>query len=158
MCSPTLKKQPMSKKIVTLVLLLGCLSAVGCSSAKREKAAQEKAAPQRLVGNDKDSHGCLPSAGYQWSELLKDCIRPFEKGVRLDPAGGNPVNGMTCLVFNADSSKVEVFLPTSSERPVLVRQQQADTWVSPSDPTLTVHRKGGVWSAVIDGEVKYQSK
>ena len=30
------------------------------------------------VGGQKDKHGCYTGAGYQWSELKKDCIRPFE--------------------------------------------------------------------------------
>lgn len=29
----------------------------------------------QAVGNDRDEHGCLASAGYTWSEVQKDCIR-----------------------------------------------------------------------------------
>ncbi|MEI8053861.1 MAG: hypothetical protein WCH52_08960 [Bacteroidota bacterium] len=32
----------------------------------------------KMVGNDRDVHGCIGSAGYQWSEIKKECIRPFE--------------------------------------------------------------------------------
>lgn len=35
------------------------------------------------MGDDKDAHGCIASAGYTWSEVLKDCIRLWEKGVRV---------------------------------------------------------------------------
>jgi len=31
-----------------------------------------------LVGNDSDSHGCKPSAGYSWCASLQECIRPWE--------------------------------------------------------------------------------
>ena len=31
------------------------------------------------VGCDLDEHGCNPSAGYQWCELLGKCIRPWEE-------------------------------------------------------------------------------
>lgn len=31
-----------------------------------------------MVGNDKDEHGCIWSAGYTWSEVLNECIRPRE--------------------------------------------------------------------------------
>uniref|UniRef100_A0A7S2KWI4 Uncharacterized protein n=1 Tax=Leptocylindrus danicus TaxID=163516 RepID=A0A7S2KWI4_9STRA len=30
------------------------------------------------VGNDRDSHGCIPSAGYMWCEVLQKCVRPWE--------------------------------------------------------------------------------
>ena len=31
-----------------------------------------------IVGNDKDIHGCIPSAGYSWCERTKQCERPWE--------------------------------------------------------------------------------
>ena len=31
-----------------------------------------------VVGGDRDSHGCIGSAGYIWSEVSHSCIRPWE--------------------------------------------------------------------------------
>lgn len=31
-----------------------------------------------LVGNDKDEHGCIGSAGYVWCEAQGECLRPWE--------------------------------------------------------------------------------
>lgn len=31
----------------------------------------------RLVGNDRDAHGCIPSAGYLWCEKKQKCVRPW---------------------------------------------------------------------------------
>jgi hypothetical protein len=31
-----------------------------------------------IVGNDKDTHGCMVSAGYSWSQSKKECVRPWE--------------------------------------------------------------------------------
>ena len=31
-----------------------------------------------IVGNDVDEFGCIGSAGYEWCEVLGDCIRPWE--------------------------------------------------------------------------------
>ncbi len=30
-----------------------------------------------LVGGDRDSHGCIPSAGYTWCAPLNKCVRPW---------------------------------------------------------------------------------
>ena len=30
------------------------------------------------VGADRDEHGCIPSAGYQWCERTQQCERPWE--------------------------------------------------------------------------------
>ena len=32
-----------------------------------------------LVGGDKDEHGCIGSAGYEWCEGKQKCIRPWEE-------------------------------------------------------------------------------
>ncbi|EKD52762.1 MAG: hypothetical protein ACD_61C00247G0001 [uncultured bacterium] len=34
---------------------------------------------QQLVGNDKDSHGCIGSAGYQWCATKEKCLRTWEE-------------------------------------------------------------------------------
>jgi hypothetical protein len=34
--------------------------------------------PDAIVGGDRDEHGCIPSAGYQWCEKLGECVRPWE--------------------------------------------------------------------------------
>ena len=36
------------------------------------------ASPQ-LVGNDRDEHGCIGSAGYSWCATKQKCIRIFEE-------------------------------------------------------------------------------
>lgn len=44
-----------------------------------------------IVGNDRDEHGCIGSAGYSWCETTKRCERPWElakeKGFTLSQAG-----------------------------------------------------------------------
>ena len=61
---------------------MGMVMSCGSNSTKQQ-------ADKPIVGGDRDEHGCIASAGYSWSELLKDCIRPFEKGMRLNPSDEN---------------------------------------------------------------------
>ncbi|MCG8392526.1 MAG: hypothetical protein MI745_05535 [Pseudomonadales bacterium] len=44
---------------------------------------EDDAAPQ-ATGADRDEHGCLPSAGYQWCEETGQCERPWELAERED--------------------------------------------------------------------------
>jgi len=69
----------------------------------------------RLVGNDRDEHGCIPSAGYTWSNALHDCVRVWEVGLRFDE-GSSPA----FLVFSTDSVYAEIF--TTDKDPVLCRR------------------------------------
>ena len=34
---------------------------------------------QPMPGSDRDSHGCIPSAGYSWCDAKQACIRPWEE-------------------------------------------------------------------------------
>jgi hypothetical protein len=58
------------------------------------------------VGNDKDAYGCIPSAGYQWSELKQDCIRSFELPLQLY---NNDHTFSAGVLFSSNLEKAEVF-------------------------------------------------
>lgn len=98
----------------------------------------------RLVGNDRDSHGCMASAGYTWSEARKDCVRVWEVGERL-------VNGdeNVFVVFSKDSARAEVFL-AGGGRVMCKKKNNAEEWntnkqdvsVSLSEGELTVRVEG----------------
>jgi hypothetical protein len=70
---------------------------MGCKSVKNN-----------IVGNDRDKHGCIASAGYQYSELKKDCVRPFEITLQLF---NETRTNVTSVIFSEDSVKAEVFSP-----------------------------------------------
>lgn len=95
----------------------------------------------KLVGSDRDEHGCIGSAGYTWSDALHSCVRLWEAGTRFD-------NGpeQTFLIFSADSTLAEVFSGESAS--VLCRRvKDSDVWkprkgntsVSIQNGIITVH-------------------
>lgn len=47
---------------------------------KTQQEPQEEQVTAELVGNDKDEHGCIGSAGYTWSGTAK--LHPSFFGVR----------------------------------------------------------------------------
>jgi hypothetical protein len=59
-----------------------------------------------IVGADKDIHGCIGSAGYQWSEIKKECIRSFELTLQLL---NTDKTSFTSILFSADNKQAEVF-------------------------------------------------
>jgi hypothetical protein len=75
-------------------LILICLFA-GCSHSKIN-----------IVGADKDIHGCIGSAGYKWSEIRNECIRPFELSLQLL----NPDKTfIASFLFSENKNQAEVF-------------------------------------------------
>ena len=109
--------------LATLVLLL---SACGSHSQL-----------QRLVGNDRDDHGCISSAGYTYSYAMHDCIRLWESA---EPYYAG--NQQIYLVFSPDSVFAEVFMPKGQSF-ICKRKRNTNKWV---------HRKGTEYVQKCDGQ------
>lgn len=100
----------MARLSIKILLLLTSLFFVfSCGNNKKQDKSKKN--DTEIVGADRDEHGCIASAGYTWSELLQDCIRPFEKGKKFTAV--NPEDSVMAayLVFSADSSKAELYTP-----------------------------------------------
>ena len=70
--------------LLTLLGLSGCLAATPAAPP----AGNPSGPSPRIVGNDRDAHGCIPSAGYQWCEKTQQCERPWELAARVGFAPG----------------------------------------------------------------------
>jgi hypothetical protein len=97
-------------KMTRLLSFMFCiiyLTVASCCGPKCNKPKnKEETKSATIVGSDKDEHSCKASAGYQWSELKQECVRPFELPLSiLSP----DKTTMTSVLFSADSSQVEIF-------------------------------------------------
>jgi hypothetical protein len=76
-----------------------------------------------VVGADKDSHGCIGSAGYTWSVVKDTCIRLFESGTRFtayDPRTGNTDSTQSAFIVLAnDQRRAEAFFG-STDKPIVM--------------------------------------
>jgi hypothetical protein len=135
-----------------LMLLASCTFAQGNKPEKEEKIP--------MVGGDRDDHGCIGSAGYQWSVLKNECIRIFEAGIALDPKVTTfPKTSGLFIVFKsaADDAKVEIFMPNGKAF-LLPKQKGAAVW---KDKTYSLKLNKGVYvfenvkkTLVYEGKVK----
>ena len=46
--------------------------------------SEPESSSEPIMGGDKDKHGCIGTAGYQWSENEQKCIRPWENTEAFD--------------------------------------------------------------------------
>lgn len=98
----------MNMKVVSMCLICAGALLTGCGNGgKKEAETSERKEKEAVVGSDKDEHGCIASAGYTWSEVQKDCIRLWEKGVRMNAV--DDAGKTLFLVFSPDSTQVELF-------------------------------------------------
>ncbi|MEG1765047.1 MAG: hypothetical protein RR061_08135 [Muribaculaceae bacterium] len=105
-------------KLSYIAIAVVTVSLVGC---KANKTAT-------IIGGDSDRHGCIGSAGYQWSEVKQDCIRIFESGTQLTSINDKLSSFAAYIIFSNDSTKVEAFIPDIKESRILRKQGEAGYW------------------------------
>ncbi|VVB99589.1 Bacterial extracellular solute-binding proteins, family 3 [uncultured archaeon] len=49
-----------------------------CPEGQAANGTAGNGTPQQLAGNDRDSHGCIGSAGYSWCPELSKCVQPWD--------------------------------------------------------------------------------
>ncbi|MCW9716349.1 hypothetical protein [Avibacterium sp. 21-594] len=95
-------KKPITLSLLSTALIMGCTSP----------------SSMPLVGADRDERGCIPSAGYTWSELKQQCVQPFSiADIRLtDPE--NPTLAVY-VILAEEQGKAEVFSANLPENLIL---------------------------------------
>lgn len=149
----------MSVKSISMCLVCTGALLVSCgSSAEKKAAATEDAEKTAMVGNDKDEHGCIASAGYTWSEVQKDCIRLWEKGVRMNAVGD--ANETLFLVFSPDSTQVELFFSEEGTPNEILDRRGLPSggyaWNVEDDDTKNVRFENGKWTVAQRAKLIYQ--
>ena len=108
----------MNKKIILVVILIVILYGVFWLLDQKKEIDK--------VGAAKDSHGCLTSAGFQYSKIKDACAQIFTEGIRLSPAkkGTDPTVNAFVFFKNRESDiQTEVFLPSAQESIILTRER-----------------------------------
>lgn len=94
-------------------------------------AAESNSSPDEVVGADRDASGCIPSAGYEWSKLQKDCIRIWESGTELTHQGSGDPNYSAYAIIAEDEA--ELFLPEAPDSLLLFRDTGTEiSWTDAS--------------------------
>ena len=110
-CGPQQQKNAAQNTDSPPIAATNTAGSTGDTPATAGTPAETAAAAQQMPGSDRDEHGCIGSAGYQWSQVQKKCIRIFEAGTRLVSATDPNATLAAYLVFGKDSLQSELFLP-----------------------------------------------
>ncbi len=68
----------MKQAYLSCAILALALSACSTGGSKNTEAMKNIEKEKPMVGSDRDSHGCIPSAGYQWCKKTNQCERSWE--------------------------------------------------------------------------------
>ncbi len=78
--------------LTSILLALGIVIVGGAIWYFFPKTVPQQAEQPPIVGGDKDAHGCIGSAGYQWCEVKQKCLRVWEEACTISPAIKDSVN------------------------------------------------------------------
>ena len=70
------------KKILLILIIVALITLAACNvpiNESQNNINQNTTNNNNIVGNDRDEHGCIGSAGYAWCEEKQECIRPWEE-------------------------------------------------------------------------------
>jgi len=95
-----------------------------------------------IAGDKSENQKCNATAGYQWSDLKKDCIRVFEQEIQLRSIQKEPMEKICALIFSKDNEQVEVFLNYS----IILTKNSSSEYTDPSKARSYILKKvAGKW-------------
>ncbi|MBI1647122.1 hypothetical protein JMN11_02435 [Capnocytophaga genosp. AHN8471] len=121
----------MKKLSIVAVMAIAMVACNNTNSMQTTQTETTEVAPSATeemppVGGNRDTHGCIGSAGQSWSELLQECVQVFEVGTRLNPVEVNMNDAIISAFIVAkegDNSQVELFITTEETNPLLKQQK-----------------------------------
>ena len=138
-----------------LLVFSALLLIISCNNKKppQAQATEQKTATDTSngpkPGSDRDEHGCIPSAGYTWSDAKNNCIRLFEAGISLRSFNGDEKS--VYIVFADDNKKAELFMQEQGFTPLLLMQDAASPaiwkegeWTLEKKEKLTLKKSGAI--------------
>ncbi|WP_316839376.1 hypothetical protein [Pedobacter gandavensis] len=130
-------KTGLMKTSYTFGLSLITLALFSCNAQKTDNSSQKQDSTMAtssdttrkapIVGGDQDEHGCKASAGYTWSVLRKECIRPFELENKMIDLRNK--NFPATFLFSSDHKQVEIFA-LDFKKTIILSTEGTDTYAS----------------------------
>jgi hypothetical protein len=150
--------------LLFLLPLIVCLSACASKQPPHEKpvllkADTPKVEKPQMTGNDRDEHNCIGSAGYQWSEVKKECIRLFEKGIRLEPKAAHlnqTTSAFAVFKSDTDEAQAEIFIPNEKKSILLAQDKKVGAGLWKNNVYQLLQIKGMYLLEDAKGTVLYQ--
>jgi maltose-binding protein MalE len=92
--------------LIVILAITGTYYITSKKTLKKTPIAIETDTKDMLVGNDKDAHGCIGSAGYTWCEVKNKCLRVWEE--KCDIEAENAIKQLLATKYNKPTSDVKV--------------------------------------------------
>lgn len=105
-----------------------------------------------VAGAKSENQKCNATAGYQWSELKKDCIRVFEQEIQLRSIQKEPMEKICALIFSKDNEQVEVFLDNTI---ILTKKSSSEYIDSNNTNSYLLKKVDGKWQLLNNNKLMF---
>lgn len=107
------------------------------------------------IGGAKDKYGCLTAAGYTWSKIKEECIRPWEGTIAMNVTDTS-TNFETAAFVLLDTAKqkAELFLKEEDES-ILLDHVNSHLYANEHYKLI---EEDHCWSLIHQQEVLYEEK
>jgi|SRR5690606_21310663 len=148
-----LSQKDAAMKHITLLLISFTL--FSCQQANNKNRTSNDVSAHDPIGGAKDQYGCLVSAGYTWSKMREECIRPWEGTIALNVTDTS-TNFETAAFVLVDSAKqkAELFLKEEDES-ILLDSIAPDLYANEHYKLI---EENHCWSLIHQEEVLYEEK
>lgn len=138
-----------------IILTLISTALWSCQSSGKKETANDTASSLAPIGGAKDNHGCLLSAGYIWSKIKEDCIRPWEGTITMNITDTS-TNFETAafVLLDATKQQAELFIKEEDES-VLLNGVNAHLYANKQYQLI---EENHCWSLIHQEQVLYEEK
>lgn len=104
-----------------------------------------------LVGNDRDEHGCIGSAGYSWCEPKNKCLRIWEEACYA--SSEQEIQFLLAKKYNKPSTDITIAATKKTDVYMAGRISFAAAGLPkpPEGGVFLAAKEGNVWTLVYDG-------
>ena len=134
-----------------LIVFASALLMGSCNSSVSNSNSVAVTDSANIVGNDADAHGCKGSAGYTWSVIKNECIRPWENTLQLLPINHEDSSAIitASVIFSTDSTKTELFMANETENGYALKTELS---------IFELILENNIWTIIKSGKAIYKSK
>ncbi|WP_437922240.1 hypothetical protein [Sphingobacterium sp. LRF_L2] len=128
---------------------------LSCGSSTKNEQTKNSSSSLPEIGKNKDENGCLVSAGYTWSKVKEECVRPWEGTISMNVTDTSS-NFETAAFVLIDSTKnrAELFL---KEEPESILLDSVSPYLYASNH-YKLRQEDHCWSLTHGGEMLYEEK
>lgn len=139
------------KTNLIFVFIYFCI--IGCQSSRTTSTAHADTLAN--IGGDTDKHGCLVSAGYTWSQLKNECVRPFETGIALHVINNaSSYQSAAYVLIDSVKNEAEIFMPQENGS-ILLKKDSANTF---TNGTFNLGKEEFCWTLTMNKTKLYQEQ